>query len=94
MLKSTVTFNTPNEPIDRSEIDVWVNGTHRGTVGSPGAVSTYAVENLNHNDTVWVQASWYDMAGNKSIGPRHDFVAMDATPPEPPTVVGVVTEQV
>lgn len=92
-LKATVNFSESNEPIANVKVDVWVNGNHRGQVVVGGEVRSYAVEGLAHNDTVWVEVTYVDVAGNEAKSERLTFAATDTIPPAAPAVTLASIEQ-
>lgn len=93
-LKATVNFTEPNEPLSAVKVDVWVNSAHRGQVALNGDVRSYVIESLAHNDTVWVEVTYVDTAGNASVSERLVFQATDVIPPAAPVVTLAVVEQV
>ncbi|TXH10026.1 MAG: hypothetical protein E6R03_15945 [Hyphomicrobiaceae bacterium] len=93
-LKATVNFSESNEPIAAVLVNVWVDQVHRGEVALGGDVRSYVIENLNHNQNVWVTATYVDAAGNRSASERLEFVATDSFAPAPPTVTVASVEQV
>lgn len=93
-MKANVSFSESNEVITAVKIDVWVNGTHRGQVVVGGDVRSYLIENLGHTDTVWVEVTYVDVAGNESKSERLVFQALDTLPPAQPIVTLVSIEQV
>lgn len=93
-LNQTVHFSESNETVANVKIDVWVHGNHRGQIVVGGEVRSYVVENLNHGDVVWVEATYVDVAGNEAKGERLVFTATDSIPPLAPVVTLGSVEQV